>query len=191
MMNPKMIIVSAPSGAGKTTLVKHILSVRNDLEFSVSACSRAPRHDEVDGMDYYFLTPEIFRKKIENNEFVEWEEVYPGMYYGTLRSEIDRIWAKSHHVIFDVDVVGGLNLKKQFADKALAVFIKPPSIEILEMRLRKRQSDDEHIIRQRVEKAKWELEFANRFDTIIVNNDITVARVELEHIIDEFLKINK
>jgi guanylate kinase len=187
-MTPKMIIISAPSGAGKTTLVKYLLGERNDIEFSISACSRPKRDGEQDGVDYYFLTAEEFRNRIEKNEFVEWEEVYPGSLYGTLRSEVERIWSKGHHVIFDVDVVGGLNIKKQYSDKAMAVFIRPPSIEVLEQRIRKRQSDSEEQIIKRLEKAEWELQFASQFDVTVVNNEITYARVELQKVVEKFLE---
>jgi guanylate kinase len=186
-MEPKMIIISAPSGAGKTTLVKYLLGERTDIEFSVSACSRAKREGEQDGVDYYFLSAEEFRKKIDADAFVEWEEVYEGSYYGTLRSEVERIWSNGNHVIFDVDVVGGLNIKKQYGDKALAVFIRPPSIEILEQRIRKRQSDSEEQIGKRLEKAEWEMQFAPEFDVTVVNNEIMVSRVELLEIINQFL----
>ncbi len=186
-MEPRMIIISAPSGAGKTTLVKHLLGERHDLEFSVSACSRAKRDDEEDGRDYYFLTQEEFRNKIENNEFIEWEEVYPGSFYGTLRSEVYRIWNAGRHVIFDVDVIGGLNIKKQFTNKALAVFIQPPSVEVLEQRIRKRQSDSEEKIQERVKKAAWEMTFANGFDKIIVNNEISIAKTELLNLVNGFI----
>lgn len=187
-MDPKMIIISAPSGAGKTTLVKHLLSERTDIEFSVSACSRPKREDEQHGVDYYFLTADTFREKIKNNEFIEWEEVYPGSFYGTLRTEVERIWSKGHHVIFDVDVVGGLNIKKQYAEKALAVFIMPPSVAVLEQRIRKRQSDSEEQIRKRVEKAEWEMTFATGFDTIVVNNEISIAKVELLNLVNNFMR---
>lgn len=186
-MRPKMIIISAPSGAGKTTLVKYLLGERLDIEFSISACSRSKREGEENGVDYYFLSVDEFKNKIDKDEFVEWEEVYPGSYYGTLRSEVERIWSKGHHVIFDVDVIGGLNIKKQYSEKSLAVFIMPPSIEVLEQRIRKRQSDSEEQIHKRVEKAAWEMQFAPKFDAIIINNDITIARVELAGKIDEFL----
>ncbi|MBE0661605.1 MAG: guanylate kinase [Bacteroidales bacterium] len=186
-MKPKMIIISAPSGAGKTTLVKYLLSEFADIEFSISACSRSKREGETHGVDYYFLSAEEFKTKIENNEFVEWEEVYAGSFYGTLRSEVDRIWAKGHHVIFDVDVIGGLNIKKQFADNALAVFIMPPSIEVLEQRIRKRQSDSEEQIINRVKKAEWEMQFASKFDITVVNCEITIAHTELVEIVREFL----
>ncbi|MGB4204840.1 MAG: guanylate kinase [Bacteroidales bacterium] len=190
-MENKMIIISAPSGAGKTTLVKHLLSVRNDLEFSISACSRAKRDGELDGRDYYFMKKEEFKRKIENNEFVEWEEVYPGSFYGTLRSELHRIWSKGKHVIFDVDVVGGLNIKKQFPENTLAVFIQPPSVEVLEMRIRKRQSDSDDKIRERISKAEWEMTFANEFDRIVVNNEISVAKTDLLNLVNEFLDNNE
>jgi guanylate kinase len=186
-MKPKMIIISAPSGAGKTTLVKYLLSEFADIEFSISACSRTKREGEKHGVDYYFLSTDEFKTKIENNEFVEWEEVYAGSFYGTLRSEVDRIWAKGHHVIFDVDVIGGLNIKKQFADNALAVFIKPPSIEVLEQRIRKRQSDSEEQIIRRVKKAEWEMQFAPKFDITVVNSEIAVAHTELIEIVRDFL----
>lgn len=186
-MEPKMIIISAPSGAGKTTLVKYLLGERSDIEFSISACSRPKRDGEQNGVDYYFLTVDEFKKRVENNEFIEWEEVYAGSLYGTLRAEVDRIWQKGHHVIFDVDVVGGLNIKKQFGDKALAVFIMPPSIEVLEQRIRKRQSDSEEQIKKRIEKAEWEMQYAPQFDVTIVNNEITIARVELAEKVEKFL----
>jgi guanylate kinase len=186
-MDPKMIIISAPSGAGKTTLVKYLLGECPDIEFSISACSRPKREGEQNGVDYYFLTVDEFKKKIKNNEFIEWEEVYAGSLYGTLRTEVERIWKKGNHVIFDVDVVGGLNIKKQFGVKALAVFIMPPSIEVLEQRIRKRQSDSEEQIIKRIEKAEWEMQFAREFDITIVNNEITVARVELTERVEEFL----
>jgi len=182
-----MIIISAPSGAGKTTLIKFLLSERSDLEFSISACSRSKREGETDGVDYYFLSSEVFKQKISNNEFIEWEEVYPDSFYGTLRSEIVRIWNKGHHVIFDVDVMGGLNIKKQFAYNALSVFIMPPSIEVLEQRIRKRQSDSNEQIRKRVEKAEWEMQFAQQFDAIVVNNEISISRQELIELVNKFL----
>lgn len=190
-MKNKMIIISAPSGAGKTTLVKHLLSVRNDIEFSISACSRAKRDGELDGRDYYFMKKEEFKRKIENNEFIEWEEVYPGSYYGTLQSELYRIWNEGKHVVFDVDVVGGLNIKKQFSENTLAVFIQPPSLEVLEMRIRKRQSDSDDKIRERINKAEWEMTFANEFDRIVVNNEISEAKTDLLNLVNEFLNNNE
>lgn len=186
-MAAKMIIISAPSGAGKSTLIRYLLAERSDIGFSISACSRSKREAERDGVDYYYLSVEDFRKKIENKEFIEWEEVYPGSFYGTLKNEVKRIWKKGHHVIFDVDVLGGLNIKKQFTDKALAIFIMPPSIEVLEQRIRKRQSDSEEQIKKRVEKAEWEMQFAPAFDLTVVNNEISIARMYLLEMVERFL----
>lgn len=189
MMNSgKMIVVSAPSGSGKTTIVKQMLASGLNLEFSVSATSRNPRAGEKDGVDYYFLSPEAFKKKISSNEFIEWEEVYKNCYYGTLKSEVERIWRKQHHVIFDVDVIGGLNIKKQFSDICLSIFIKAPSIAELESRLKKRSTDSEETIRKRLEKAEYELGFAPQFDRIIVNDRLEKATEETFQIIKDFLQ---
>ena len=173
--NKKCVIFSAPSGAGKTTIVHYLLSQNLGLEFSVSACSRDPRENEIDGRDYHFLGIDGFKQKIEENAFVEWEEVYENNYYGTLKSELERIWAKGNTVIFDVDVVGGLNLKKQFGDQALAVFVQPPSVDELENRLRYRQTESEEKIKMRLGKAKRELKFADDFDFILVNDNLEEA----------------
>ncbi len=186
-MQGKAIIVSAPSGAGKTTLVKHLLGVIPSLGFSVSAASRMQRHGETDGKDYYFITPEAFRQKIEHDEFVEWQEVYPGNYYGTLKSELDRIWSKGGIPIFDVDVKGALNLKRYFGEQALAIFIQPPSVEILYDRLVKRGSEDEESLLKRISKADYELGFASCFDTIIVNDDLKVKCDEIFEIVTRFI----
>jgi len=183
----KLIIVSAPSGAGKTTIVRHLLSCPLGLEFSVSATCRPPRMGEVDGRDYFFLEEAEFRRKIEEKAFVEWEEVYPGILYGTLQHEIDRIWKAGHAVIFDVDVIGGLNLKRIFNEKALALFIRPPSVEILHQRLRNRSTDSEEKIATRVAKADYELSFAPQFDKILVNDDLATALLEAEKLVGEFL----
>ncbi|MHC1706887.1 MAG: guanylate kinase [Bacteroidales bacterium] len=185
--NGKAIIVSAPSGAGKTTIVKHLLESGLGLEFSVSACSRSKREGETEGKDYFFLTPEVFKQKIDAGEFVEWQEVYPGSYYGTLHSELQRIWNSGHHVIFDVDVFGGINLKKIFADKALSVFIAPPSVNVLEERLRKRGMDQEESILKRLDKAQLELEQQIHFDKVVINDGLQKAKEETVHIIKSFL----
>lgn len=184
----KCVIFSAPSGAGKTTIVHYLLKQDLGLEFSVSACSREPRVNEVHGRDYYFLGIEAFREKIKEGAFVEWEEVYTNNFYGTLKSEMERIWSEGKTVIFDVDVIGGLNLKKQFGDDALAIFVQPPSYEELEKRLRTRSTESEEKINQRMEKANKELSFADKFDVILVNDDLTDACNRAEIIVREFLE---
>ena len=186
-MKDMLVIVSAPSGAGKTTIVKKLLEAFPDLKFSVSACSRPKRINETEGLDYYFISSEEFRKKIINNEFLEWQEVYKGSYYGTLKNEVNRIWNQNNYVIFDIDVIGGLNIKKMYNDKALSIFIMPPSIELLEERLRKRLTDNEESIKIRVEKARKEMEFANNFDNIIVNDDISKATDIAISLVKKFL----
>lgn len=177
-MKGKFIIFSAPSGAGKTTIVKHLLQKGLPLEFSISATSRAPRGTEVNGKDYFFLSADEFREKIANNAFIEWEEVYAGNYYGTLKSEMERIWKNSNHVLFDIDVKGGVNLKKKFPDNTLSIFVMPPSVEELERRLKNRSTDDAETIKKRVSKAVEELKYADQFDLIIVNDDLTTAQNE-------------
>jgi guanylate kinase len=187
-MNGKLIIISAPSGSGKTTIVKRALASNDlNLKFSVSACSRKPRANETNGNDYYFLSADEFRKKIDNDEFIEWEEVYKDNYYGTLKSEVNRIWESGNNVIFDVDVVGGLNIKRQYPEKSLAIFIQPPSVGELENRLRNRSTDDEETIKKRVAKAEYELSFAPQFDKIIVNDVLEDAVKETHTSIKEFL----
>lgn len=183
----KLIIFSAPSGSGKTTLVRHLLTQELGLEFSISATSRAPRGEEVDGKDYYFLSEEEFKNRVLNGDFLEWEEVYSGTMYGTLRSEVERIWEKGNAVIFDMDVVGGLNLKSLYGDSALAVFVMPPSMEELEKRLRGRQTDSEDKIRQRLAKARKEIGRSDRFDHILMNNDLQTAKKEAESLVRLFL----
>ncbi len=187
-MDGKLIIFSAPSGAGKTTIVRHLLKHFPELEFSVSACSRQPRDGEMHGRDYYFLSVDDFRSRIDAGEFVEWEEVYPGLYYGTLWSELRRIWANGHHVMFDVDVKGGLNLKKKFPDSSLAVFVMPPSIDVLRERLLCRGTETEESISVRVGKALEELAFAPQFDYILTNNQVETAFAEAEQLVEKFLK---
>ena len=185
----KLIIFSAPSGAGKTTIVHHLIeSFSDQLEFSVSATSRKIRGDEAEGGDYYFISVEDFKNKITGGEFVEYEEVYKDQFYGTLQKEIWRIWRKGKHVIFDVDVKGGLNLKKQFGEKALAVFVMPPSLKALEDRLKKRETETAESIKRRLAKAPKEMETAKLFDKIIVNEDLQKAFSKAEKIVGEFLK---
>jgi guanylate kinase len=186
-MEGKLVIISAPSGAGKTTMVKHLLGCGLNLAFSISATTRPLRGNETEGKDYFFMTVAEFRKRIENNEFVEWEEVYKDLLYGTLKCELERIWAKGNHVLFDVDAKGGVNLKKIFGTKSIALYILPPSIEELENRLVKRATDNPEKIRMRVEKAKEELKLANQFDTVIVNNQLDKAQEEAEKIVTSFL----
>lgn len=186
-MKGKLIIFSAPSGAGKTTIVKHLLQKGFNLEFSISATSRQPRHTETHGKDYYFLSAEEFLAKVENDEFLEWEEVYKGTSYGTLKSEVERIRKEGNNVVFDVDVVGGLNIKKYYGDEALAVFVQPPSVEELRNRLVGRSTDSEDKIAMRIAKAEHELTFAPQFDVVITNDDLQVAFAEAERIITEFI----
>ncbi len=183
----KAIIFSAPSGAGKTTIVHHLLDVFDDLEFSISACSRPRRKNERKGKDYHFLSIDDFKQKIKNDEFVEWEEVYKDNYYGTLKSEVERIWKEGKAVVFDVDVVGGLNLKKYFGDNALAIFVQPPSIKHLEERLRTRETETEASIARRLGKAEKELTYAKEFDYILLNDDLQKAFAEAEKVVREFL----
>jgi len=186
-MSGKLIIFSAPSGAGKSTIVHHILGCGFNMEFSVSATSRAPRGNEVHGVDYYYLTPEEFRAKIRKNEFLEYEEVYPDSFYGTLRSEVDRITGEGKNVVFDIDVLGGINIKKQYDEQALALFIAPPSIEVLHQRLIGRGTDTPEMIAKRIGKAEFELSFAPQFDKVVVNDDLEKAKIEAEQLIRQFL----
>jgi guanylate kinase len=186
-MSGKLIIFSAPSGAGKSTLVQYLLGCNFDMEFSISATSRAPRGVEKHGVDYYYLTPNEFRQKIDNQEFLEYEEVYQNCFYGTLRSEVERITSKGKNIVFDVDVVGGLSIKKYYGDKALSLFVAPPSIEILHERLKNRGTDSPEMIEKRIGKADYEMTFAPQFDVVIVNDDLETAKKEAEKSIREFL----
>jgi guanylate kinase len=183
----KLIIVSAPSGAGKTTIVRHLLSQLFNQAFSVSATSRKPRFNEKEGVDYYFLSAEEFRHRIECKEFLEWEEVYPGIFYGTLRNEVIRLLEEGKNVIFDVDVVGGLDLKAIYKTRALAIFVSPPSLEALRERLMARSTETPEKIAIRMAKAASEMEFAQKFDVILVNDNLDVALEEAEHLVKEFL----
>jgi len=186
-MEGKLVIISAPSGAGKTTIVKHLLESGLNLSFSVSATTRPLRGNEVDGVDYFFLSVPEFKKRIENNEFVEWEEVYKDQYYGTLKSELERIWAKGQSVLFDVDVKGAITLKKKFGTNSIALFIMPPSVEELGNRLIKRATDSPEIIKMRVEKAREEMKLADEFDNIIVNHQLDQAKKTTLEMVSSFL----
>ncbi len=187
-MSGKVIIFSAPSGAGKSTVVNHLLGLHPEFEFSISATSRAPRGQERDGVEYYFLSAERFRELIREDAFVEYEEVYQDRFYGTLKSEVERIWAQGHVIIFDVDVKGGVNLKKYFGDAALSVLITPPNLEVLEQRLRGRGTDSEDAIRERMAKAGWELDFAaGKFDRELVNDKLEDTFAQAEALVNGFL----
>lgn len=186
-MKEKAIIITAPSGAGKTTLVKKLLASREDLAFSVSACTREKREGEQDGKDYYFLDPREFQRKIRRNEFLEWEEVYKGMFYGTLRSEVDRIWSDGKAVIFDIDVKGAKHLKAQLGEKARAIFIAPPSVEALKERLQGRGTESEETLKKRLDKSLAEMSFEKDMDLTVVNDDLDLAFAELSACVDEFL----
>lgn len=188
IMSNKVLIFSAPSGSGKSTIVNHILGIYKDkMEFSVSVTSRAPRGIERDGKEYHFVTPERFRELIANDSFVEYEEVYEDHFYGTLKSEVERIWAAGHVIIFDVDVKGGVNLKKYFGDKALSIFVQAPSVEALRERLVKRGTDSPEAIEERVAKAAEEMTYADKFDHIIVNDDLQKAYADAEKLVSDFL----
>ena len=188
-MSKKVVIFSAPSGSGKSTIVQHLISKFPQLEFSISATSRAPRGDEKHGVEYYFYTPEEFEQKIANGEFVEYEEVYAGSFYGTLKSEVERIWAKGNVIIFDIDVQGGVNLKRIFGDQAFSIFIQAPSVEVLRERLIGRGTDTAEAIEKRVAKAASEMEFAaGKFDYTLINDDLQTALAEAEDVVGGFLK---
>jgi guanylate kinase len=187
MAGGKAIIFSAPSGSGKTTIVHHLLSENPDLGFSISAATRDKRgRKEENGKDYYFLTPEEFKHKIDNDEFVEWEEVYAGNFYGTLKSEVDRIWSSGKNVIFDVDVKGGIALKKYFGDKALAIFVKVPSLEILKQRLNERGTESEESLSRRLFKANFETSFQDHFDVVLLNENLEQSLAEAQRLYNSF-----
>lgn len=189
-MREKAIIISAPSGAGKTSIVRHLLEVMPQLGFSVSACSRPMRAGEREGRDYYFLSPGTFREMIAGDAFVEWQEVYPGSYYGTTKAELQRIWALGKVPVFDVDVKGGVNLKKYFGSRALSIFISPPSLEIMHQRLRDRGTETAESLEKRIGKSAFEMQFSTEFDTIVVNDRLEEARREVQTLIGQFLDVN-
>lgn len=188
MNHRKAILFSAPSGSGKTTIIREILKRFDCFEFSISATSRQPREGEKDGIDYYFLSPDNFTQRVENDEFLEWEEVYAGTSYGTLKSEINRIWDNGHVIIFDVDVNGGMNLKKYFGPDALALFVMPPSVEVLEQRLRSRGTESEENIAKRLARSAAELKMADQFDVTIVNDILSDAVDKTQQVINNYLK---
>ena len=184
----KLIIFSAPSGSGKTTVVRHLLNTIPSLEFSISATTRPKRPNETHGVDYYFYTKEAFLEAVEENKFIEHEEVYYGIFYGTLKSEVDRLWAAKKTVIFDLDVQGGLTIKKYYQDRALALFLRPPSVQILEERLRNRSTESASQLEERIAKAKTELKFEHQFDKVIVNDVLSDTFATAEEVVASFLK---
>lgn len=185
--NDKLIVFTAPSGAGKTTLVKYLLSTLDQLTFSVSATTREKRANETHGKDYYFLSKADFKQKLEKSDFLEWQEVYDGNYYGTLQSEIERIFALGKHIIFDVDVQGALNIKKMYGDQVLTVFVMPPNVETLRQRLLRRQSETPETLQRRVDKAVFELSYSSKFDTTVLNDDLVVAKADALKLVQDFL----
>ena len=187
MKNGKLIIFSAPSGSGKSTIINHLLTQNLNLAFSVSATSRSPRGEEKDGVEYFFLSPEEFRKRIANNEFLEYEEVYENRFYGTLKAPIEKQLSEGYNVVFDVDVVGGCNIKKFYGERALSVFIQPPSVEELRNRLIGRATDAPEVIESRIAKAEFELGFADKFDVVVINDDLEEAKDKALSVIREFL----
>ena len=186
-----LFIFSAPSGTGKSTLINYLMKQPLNLEFSISATSRPPRGDEKNGVEYYFITPDEFRKKIANDEFLEYEEVYQNCFYGTLKSEVERITSQGSHVVFDVDVIGAFALKKQYGNRALSIFLQPPSIEVLRGRLEKRGTDSSEIIEDRLQKAVIEMQYATKFDVVVVNDDFDLAKSQIMIIINKFLEEQK
>lgn len=187
MTMAKLIIFSAPSGAGKSTLIRFLLEQGLNIRFSISATSRKPRGEEKNGVEYYFLTPEEFRRRIANNEFLEYEEVYKDKFYGTLKSEVDRILSEGMNVVFDVDCIGGLNIKKIYGDQALSIFVMPPSVEVLRERLEKRGTDTPAVIEHRLAKAEYEMSFAPQFDVTVYNSDYNQAKAEVLKLVTDFI----
>ena len=187
MKENKMLILSAPSGSGKSTIIQYLLNKGLPLEFSISATTRSPRGNEKHGVEYYFYSVEEFKQKIANGDFLEFEEVYENRFYGTLKSECERIWSKGNVIVFDVDVAGGMRLKSLFGDKALSLFIQAPSVEVLRQRLEGRKTDSAEEIQKRIDKAAYEMQFANKFDKIVINDDLTRACNDAEQLLREFL----
>jgi guanylate kinase len=187
MDNKKLVIFTAPSGAGKTTIVRHLLKERRDISFSISACTREQRYGEVNGMDYYFFTVADFKRRVQNNEFLEWQEVYDNQFYGTMKEEVERIWKLGQHVIFDIDVKGACKIKEAYGDKVLTIFVKPPSFKELKERLTSRKTEDEKSLKKRINRVKEEMGYENRFDITLVNKDLDVALKEAEGILADFL----
>ena len=189
-MKGRLIIVSAPSGSGKSTIIKWLMEQHPELNlsFSVSCTSRQPRGNEQDGVEYFFLSPEEFRQRIDNNEFLEYEEVYEGRFYGTLKAQVERQQKAGQNVVFDVDVKGGCNIKRHYGDEALSLFIQPPSIDVLRERLTKRGTDAPEVIEQRLERAAFELSFAEKFDRVVVNDDLATAEEEAYNIVKAFIE---
>jgi guanylate kinase len=183
----KMFIFTAPSGAGKTTIVRHLLKTYDFLDFSVSATTRSMRDYEIDGKDYYFLTPEEFRLRVDNDEFIEWEEVYEDQYYGTLKSEVERVWESGKHIVFDIEVKGATNIKNQYGNKCQAIFIKPPSLEILVERLTNRKTESDASLKKRIARVKREMTYQDTFDAILVNDLLQVALKEAEFMVETFV----
>lgn len=187
MEDKKLIIFTAPSGAGKTTIVRHLLRVRSDLAFSISACTRSPRYGEINGMHYNFMSVNEFRKKIEEGDFLEWQMVYENQYYGTLKSEVERLWALGKHVVFDIDVKGAWEIKKQYKEKAIAIFVKPPSFEELRDRLVNRKTEDEKSLRKRIARVQEEMTYEHKFDISLINSDLEHALKQAEELVDDFI----
>ncbi len=190
-MQGKLIIFSAPSGSGKSTIIRHLMDSGLNLHFSISATSRPPRGSEQDGVEYFFLSPDEFRRKIENDEFIEYEEVYEDRFYGTLKSQVQKQLSQGENVIFDVDVHGGMNIKSYYGEQALSIFIMPPSIQALRQRLEARGTDAPEVIQKRIERAAYELTYADKFDTVVINDDLDKAKAEAFQKVNEFLKDNQ
>lgn len=185
----KLIIITAPSGAGKTTIVQHLLAAFDELAFSVSATTRPRRAHEQEGVDYYFLSAEEFKERIRRNEFVEWEEVYENQFYGTLKHEVQRLWDAGKHIIFDIEVKGALNIQKNYPDDSLSIFVQPPSAEVLFERLRNRQTESAESLQKRIDRAAFELSCADQFDCILINDELTTALAEAEELVSSFTGI--